>query len=97
MKPLDEQLNRLMKAAAAAPGRAPGEAAFPLEARVLGAWRGAAREDTGEFLVAWFRRAAICGCLLALASLAWDFHGPTDRASVEMTIAGSAMGMGVEP
>jgi hypothetical protein len=97
MKPLDDQLNRLLKSASAAPPRpAPGEAPFPLEARVLGEWRGLARGDSGEFLVVWFRRAAICGCTLALASLAWTYHESASPASGEMAIADSAMNMGVE-
>jgi hypothetical protein len=48
-------------------------------------------------LVAWFRRAALCGCVLALASLAWNFHARTNRAGAESVVAASAMGMGVEP
>ena len=96
MKQADKELDRLLKAAAAAPNAPPSAAVFALEARVLGNWRGMARQESGEFLVAWFRRAAICAVILALASLAWDFGSP-HRQSVEMRIADSAMGMGVEP
>jgi hypothetical protein len=95
MKKADDELNRLLKAAAAAPQAPPGAAVFALEARVLGHWRGAARADSGEFLVSWFRRAAICGAMLAVGSLAWN-ELPT-RQSVELTMADSTMSMGVEP
>ena len=97
MKPLDHQLDRLLKSAAAAPRPAPGEAPFPLEARVLAGWRGLAPGEGGDFFVAWFRRAAIFGCTLALASLAWTYHERANPAGGEMAIADSAMNMGVEP
>jgi hypothetical protein len=97
MKPVDNQLNRLLKSAAAVPTPAPGAPEFAVEARVMGAWRGTERADNGEFMLAWFRRAAICGCLLAIATLAWDFQGRTNHGGAELTIADSAMGMGVEP
>jgi len=96
MKPLDGQLARLLKAAAA-PVKPPGAAVFALEARVLGAWRSRAQSDNGEFFVAWFRRAALCGCALALASLAWNYHARARHAGAESVIAASALGMGVEP
>jgi hypothetical protein len=97
MKPVDGQLNRLFKAAAGAPTKLRQEASFALEAQVLGAWRGSARADNGEFLVAWFRRAALCGCVLAVASLVWNQHPWTNRAGAESVIDASALGMGVEP
>lgn len=97
MKQADKELDRLLKAAAAAPKAPPGAAVFALEARVLGNWRGMARQESGEFLLAWFRRAAICATILAVASLAWDFGTRPHRQSVELRIADSAMGMGVEP
>lgn len=96
MNNVDGELNRLLKAAAAAPAKSPEAAGFALETRVLGAWRGTARADNGEFLVSWFRRAAICGCVLAVASLAWNHHART-HAGAESVIAASALGMGVEP
>jgi hypothetical protein len=97
MKPEDEQLNRLMKAAARMEKPATGDAAFGLEGRVLAHWRGALQNESGgEFLVAWFRRATICAAILAVASLAWNYHSISDRSSVEL-VADSAMGIGVEP
>lgn len=96
MNPVDEKLNRLLKAAAAAPKQAPGAAVFALEARVLGQWRGMMQsENSGEFLVAAFRRAAIFGGILAIACLAWNLSAPDGSAALR--VADSAMGMGVEP
>lgn len=95
MKPVDKQLDRLLKAAAAAPRPVSG-AAFVLESRVLGAWRALKPEDDGKFLVAWFRRAAIGACVLAVASLAWNHYQQTGVGGV-MAVADSAMSMGVEP
>jgi hypothetical protein len=93
----DEQLNRLLKSAAAAPKPPSGAAAFVLEARVLAHWRASRPDDEGEFLVTWFRRAAICGCVLAVASLAWTHRESTDFGGGAMAVADSAMQMGVEP
>ncbi len=98
MKPLDKQLNRLFKAAAAVPNPPPVAAPFALEARVMGRWRGLTPDDSGEFLVAWFRRAALCGCVLALASVAWTYQERADHpGGSEIAIADSVMRMGVEP
>jgi hypothetical protein len=45
--------------------------------------------------VAWFRRATIGACALALASAAWTFYGVQDSAphgaGDELTLADSAM------
>jgi hypothetical protein len=46
--------------------------------------------------VVWFRRAALCGCTLALASLAWTYHENSNPVGGEIAIANSAMNMGVE-
>jgi hypothetical protein len=62
----------------------------------MGAWRAADTADNGEFLVMWFRRAAIGAAVLAVASLAWTFRAPAYRAGGEAAVADSAMGMGVE-
>lgn len=96
MKPVDEQLNRLMKAAAQAPKPLPSGAAFGLETRVLAHWRSSLQTESGDFLVMWFRRAALCAGILAVASLAWNHHNLGPRSSVEL-VADSDMSMGVEP
>ena|SRR5579884_765275 len=97
MNPIDDKLNRLLKAAASAPKRQTGAAAFVLEARVLGRWRAMRPDDDGEFLLAWFRRAAITGCVLAIASLAWTYSTQPQTSGGAMAVADSAMQMGVEP
>jgi hypothetical protein len=96
MKPVDEQLNRLMKSAAQVPCP-PAAAVFAMEARVLGQWRASLRNSGGdEILLLCFRRVAICAGILAIASLAWNYHDLTSRSSAEI-VADSAMRMGVEP
>jgi hypothetical protein len=97
MKPEQEQLDRLMKAAARAPRSETGAALFTLEARVLGNWRLSLRGDSSEVLLTWLRRAAICACLLALGSLAWDYHELRTPRGDELAAADSAMRMGIEP
>ena len=95
MKAMNEKLDRLLKAAAAAPRPLSG-AAFVLEARVLAGWRALQPVEDGEFLVIWFRRAALCGCMLAVASLAWNHHQRANLGGA-FAVADSAMHMGVEP
>jgi hypothetical protein len=96
MKPVDNQLDRLLKAAAQAPRPTVGDPPLGLETRALAYWRAALRNDSGEFLVTWFRRATVFATVLAVASLAWNYRGANDRSSAEM-VADSAMGMGIEP
>lgn len=98
MNPEQNQLDRLFKAAAAAPRPAPTAAVFAQEARVLGNWRAAlAQNDGGEWMLAAFRRAAIFGCLLAVATVMWNYH---DRGAGggAFAVADSVMQVGgVEP
>jgi hypothetical protein len=71
MKPNDEKLQRLLKAAAKA---APAAATPPLglETRVLANWRAAVAEDESISLFAFFRRATVgAGLVLALCA-AWS-------------------------
>lgn len=96
MKPVNDPLNRLLKAAAAAPRPGAGAARFILEARVLGSWRMPSSAETGEMLLVWMRRAVIAACVLALATLAWDYGQFTDRSGDEFAVADLAMRMGVE-
>ena len=96
MKPVDEQLDRLMKSAARAAKPVSSGAVFGLESRVLANWRETLRNEGGDFLVVWFRRATILAGILAVASLAWNYHNVSDRSSAEI-VADSAMGIGVEP
>ena len=73
MNPIDEKLNRLLRAAAGAPRPAAGEAPFGLATRVVAGWRAAGHPDGGDFLLVWFRRAALCACVLTLAGLVWNY------------------------
>ena len=94
-----DPLDRLLKSAASAPAPAIGSAAFGLEARVMGAWRTNMETGVTETFFVWVQRAAICACLLALMSLAWNYsdlagnHGGGE----ELTVADAAMSLGVEP
>jgi hypothetical protein len=95
----NDPLDRLLKSAARAPRPETGAARFALEARVLGGWRAAAPADNGDYLIAWLRRAAICACVLALASLAWNYEVFAGHRSGgdELAVADATMRTGVEP
>jgi hypothetical protein len=99
MNPGNDPLDRLLKSAARAPRPETGAARFALEARVLGAWRATAQTDNSDFLLAWLRRAAICACVLALASLAWNFSvlAGNRTGGDELAVADATMRTGVEP
>src|SRR5690348_10929912 len=96
MNPANDPLDRLLKAAAGAPKPAAGAARFALESRVMSEWRGSDAAEGGEFILVWLRRAAIAACVLALASVAWDFRQLADPAGDELAGADFAMRMGVE-
>jgi hypothetical protein len=95
----NDPLDRLLKSAARAPRPETGAARFALEARVLGGWRAAAPADSGDYLVAWLRRAALCACVLALVSLAWNLGAQAGSRSHgdELAVADATMRTGVEP
>jgi hypothetical protein len=97
MNPNDERLNRLLQAASRAPKPQAGGARFTLEARVLGQWRASLSNEGGDFLLSWFRRAAIGACVLALVSLAWNYSALTGSTGDELAAADSAMRIGVAP
>jgi hypothetical protein len=91
----DDQLNRLLKSAARVQRPADEAPPFGLETRVIAEWRASARGEGADFLLAWFRRAAIGGGILALASVAWGFYGvgapPGGSVGDELAFADSAM------
>ena len=95
----NDPLDRLLKSAARAPRAETSAARFALEARVLGNWRAMAQTDNTDFLLAWLRRAAICACVLALASLAWNYtvSAGSRTGGDEMSVADATMRTGVEP
>jgi hypothetical protein len=97
MNSIDDLLNRLFKAASRAPKAGPEAASFALETRVMADWRASLRGDTGDFLVLWLRRATIGACVLAVASLAWNYQQLTNSGGDELSMAESTMRMGVDP
>jgi hypothetical protein len=80
MKPTDEKLQRLLKAAAKA-GPAVVAPPLGLETRVLAHWRAAMAEDETISLFAFLRRAAVgAGVVLALCA-AWSLTQPHTTAT----------------
>jgi len=82
MKANHSCLDRLLKAAAGAPRREPGELPFAVEARVLAHWRQAPAERQWLMLAPLLRRALACACLLMALAMAVSFL-QTPRASFE--------------
>jgi hypothetical protein len=94
-----DPLNRLLKSAARAPRPEPAPAPFALEARSLAAWRSAELGDNSDYLIACLRRAAICACVMALASFALNYRllAGTRTGGDELAVADATMRTGVEP
>ena len=72
IKPTEQTLHRLLKAAAKA---APESADVPppgFETRVLARWRAAGTEDESVFLFAFLRRATLGAGLVLVLSAAWS-------------------------
>ena len=100
MNPIDRQLNRLLKAASQAPKPGAEAASFALETRVMADWRASLQPENGDFFVGLFRRAAMGACVLAVISLAWNYHNLTNGEkgiSEELAIADSSMQWGLNP
>ena len=88
MKPIDQSLQRLLNAAAHAPDKLPEAAPLGLETRVLAHWRTGSEEEDVSFLLAFFRRAVFCACLLLALSAAWSLTRPGhDTAADEVALA----------
>jgi hypothetical protein len=72
MKPINQALERLLRAAAKA---APETAAAPtpgFEIRVLANWRASWTDDDSVSLFAILRHAAVCAALVLVLSAAWS-------------------------
>jgi len=68
MNPLDDQLNRLFRAASQAKGEPLAEPAYGLETRVLAAWRSARSVETGYWDVATLMRGLILASVIMAVS-----------------------------
>jgi hypothetical protein len=68
MSSMDKHLDRLLKAAAAAPMEAPQELPFAVEARVLAHWRASQTVDAGQGVLRLFRLGLACAGTLMVAA-----------------------------
>jgi len=86
MKPEDNQLDRLFKAAAQARRFGPAQMPFAVESRVLAQWRqGASAADDWFSLLPLFRRSFALACALALIALAVSYlrlRQPSDEIAI---------------
>jgi len=97
MKSFQPKLQRLLKAAAAAPKETPGAPPFGLETRVLAHWRsGAAGEDFTP-LATIFHRAAICAATILVASAGWTWFENRQDASGAMALANYTITIQLKP
>jgi hypothetical protein len=78
MRPANDPLDRLLKAAAAAPKPTASPLPFAVEARVLAAWRRGEPDSELAALVSLFRRGLACACGVAMlvTTLCWFGREP---------------------
>ena len=76
MKPTDQTLQRLLKAAAKASPEAADAPPLGLETRVLAQWRAAGMDDDSVPLLTFLRHAMFSAALVLVLSAAWSFTRP---------------------
>lgn len=72
MKPINQSLERLFRAAAKAAPKTAAPPPLGLETRVLAYWRAAWTNDDSVSLFAFLRHAAVCAALVLVLSAAWS-------------------------
>jgi len=84
MRKMDAELNRLLRAAAAAPETEPTEAPFGFDTRVVANWRAHRSNGNGMRAVTWMLRRVVAGALLvticASAGAYWQFSENSELA-----------------
>ncbi len=92
MIPVDSCLERLFEAAARRrPSDLPLEAPFPIEARVLAAWRAATPEESPIYFGRLIRGALVCACAVILISAAVSLRSLNESAPNELVIVDSVI------
>jgi hypothetical protein len=91
MNPIDQSLERLLRAAAQAPESIPCEAPFPLETRILAAWRSGGSEEPSGTLDPLLRRAFYCACGILLLAIAFSLHSGSEPPPNEILMMDSAI------
>ena len=83
----DDQLNRLLKAAARAETNSGEGMPFGFDTRVIAHWKKA----PGDLSLMLFRRALACACAVAIATFALSYKTLSTSQSTELAIADTAM------
>ena len=89
----DLQLDRLLRSAAAAPRPAEllVELPFPVQARVLGAWRGSRAEGGDRLgLLRYFRLGLACACAVAVLTIGTTWHAVQNEPPDEIILANAS-------
>ena len=91
MNRTDSNLQRLFRAADASPREFPVEAPFPVETRIMAAWRSGLHEDPAKNLLPVFRIAFLCACAIILVSAALSLRSSNESPPNEMVVVDSAI------
>jgi hypothetical protein len=97
MKPNDQTLQRLLKAAAKASPEAAATPPLGLETRILAQWRLAGTEDDSVSLFAFFRRAMVGASLVLILSAAWSLTRPSSASGDEAALLDYDIRMSLNP
>jgi hypothetical protein len=90
-------LQRLLKAAAAAPREWPPEAPFGLETRILACWGSSGGEPDSLLLLPLLQRGFVCACVMILLSVAMYYPSLMENGSNLWSIADSAIKLSLLP
>ena len=97
MKPNDDSLDRLFRAAARAPQPGPPAMSSSLRARILGQWGSRPAEDEFAPLLTMFRGAAIFAGFLVIVSVTWKDLGDRHDTASALPLARYAISMQLPP
>jgi hypothetical protein len=93
MNSIDKCLDRLLRAAAAAPQDQPGELPFTIEARVLGRWRSSRAQGQSPWLLPWLRIGLACACLVMLAAFVLSLQHLNRSSEEEWTMPSAVVNL----
>ena len=98
MNSLDPRLERLLNSAAQAPRNSPQGPPPEIALRVLAHWRGlGGAGDIPQFLLPLLRRAALCACLLMIASVVCSYRAFHIGDNDAVILANSAVDLTLLP
>lgn len=93
MNPMNQNLDRLLRAAAAAPAPETAPLPFGVETRVLAQWRGGGAPDVWLSLLPVLRRGLVCACVLTLTVVVLSLRQMHETADDAMSFPNAVVNL----